>query len=88
MCLRRRAPVRVHRSAGVLQKAHYEQGEKKLRYAGLCKRLTKRRNSPATAWLADASAHPLQQALKGLERVCQLLRQMRRESRAMYGGGQ
>ncbi len=52
-----------------LQKERYEQGEKKLGYAGLCKLLTEWRNSPDTAWLADAPVHPLQQALKDLERA-------------------
>ena len=32
-----------------LQKARYEQGEKKLGYAGLCKLLTEWRNSAQTA---------------------------------------
>ena len=52
-----------------LQKERYEQGEKKLGYAGLCKLLTEWRNSPETTWLADAPVHPLQQALKDLERA-------------------
>ena len=52
-----------------LQKTRYEQGEKKLGYAGLCKELTAWRNSTETAWLADAPVHPLQQTLKDLERA-------------------
>ncbi|WP_348529977.1 transposase [Methylocaldum sp. RMAD-M] len=58
-----------------LQKRRYEQGEKKLGYAGLCKELTAWRNgtplpSGRTApWLADAPVHPLQQAFKDLERA-------------------
>ena len=47
----------------------YEQGEKKLRYAGLCKSLTAWRSAPDTLWLADAPVHPLQQSLKDLERA-------------------
>lgn len=43
-----------------LQKERYEQVEKKLGYAGLCKLLTEWRNSMDTAWLADAPVHPLQ----------------------------
>ncbi|NMG54774.1 RNA-guided endonuclease InsQ/TnpB family protein [Aromatoleum aromaticum] len=52
-----------------LQKERYEQGEKKLGYAGLCKRLTEWRNSTETVWLAASPVHPLQQALKDLERA-------------------
>ncbi|MBW6496079.1 MAG: helix-turn-helix domain-containing protein, partial [Burkholderiaceae bacterium] len=52
-----------------LQKARYEQGEKKLGYAGLCKLLTEWRNSAQTPWLKDALTHPLQQTLKDLERA-------------------
>ena len=59
----------VFNKALALQKALYEQGEKKLGYAGLCKQLTEWRNSPETAWLADAPVHPLQQTLKDLERA-------------------
>lgn len=59
----------VFNQALVLQKERYEQGEKKLGYAGLCKLLTEWRNSSETAWLADAPVHPLQQTLKDLERA-------------------
>lgn len=59
----------VGNKALALQKERDEQGEKKLGYAGLCKRLTEWRNSPETAWLADAPVHPLQQTLKDLERA-------------------
>ncbi|MDY7537895.1 transposase [Undibacterium sp. RTI2.1] len=52
-----------------MQKALYEQGERKLGYAGLCKSLTAWRSAPETLWLADAPVHPLQQALKDLERA-------------------
>ena len=66
----------VFNKALAMQKALYEQGEKKLGYAGLCKALTAWRNDQDTAWLADAPAHPLQQTLKDLERALrQLLRQ-------------
>jgi putative transposase len=47
----------------------YEQGEKKLGYAGLCKLLTEWRNGPEMPWLKDAPTHPLQQTLKDLERA-------------------
>ena len=59
----------VYNKALALQKERYEQGEKKLGYAGLCKLLTEWRNNADTAWLADAPVHPLQQALKDLERA-------------------
>lgn len=59
----------VFNKALALQKEHHEQGDKKLGYSGLCKRLTEWRNSPETAWLADAPVHPLQQSLKDLERA-------------------
>ena len=59
----------VFNKALVLQQARYEHGEKTLGYAGLCKLLTEWRNSTATAWLADAPVHPLQQTLKDLERA-------------------
>jgi putative transposase len=59
----------VYNEALALQKARYERGEKKLCYAGLCKLLTQWRKSARTPWLRDAPAHPLQQALKDLERA-------------------
>jgi putative transposase len=61
----------VFNKALALQKSGYEAGEKKLGYAELCKQLTKWRHDPETAWLADAPVHPLQQALKDLERAYQ-----------------
>jgi len=59
----------VFNKALALQKERYEQGEKKLGYAGLCKELTAWRNGTETPWLADAPVHPLQQTLKDLERA-------------------
>jgi putative transposase len=59
----------VYNEALALQKARYECGEKNLGYAGLCKLLTAWRNSAETPWLRDAPTHPLQQALKDLERA-------------------
>ena len=59
----------VFNKALAMQKERYEQGEKKLGYAGLCKLITEWRNSPETPWLADAPVHPLQQTLKDLERA-------------------
>jgi putative transposase len=59
----------VYNQALALQKERYERGEKKLGYAGLCKLLTEWRNSAETVWLAEVPVHPLQQALKDLERA-------------------
>jgi putative transposase len=59
----------VFNKALALQKERYEQGEKKLGYAGLCKELTNWRNGVETPWLAAAPVHPLQQTLKDLERA-------------------
>ncbi len=59
----------VFNKALALQKARYEQGERKLGYAGLCKELTAWRNGTETPWLKDAPVHPLQQTLKDLERA-------------------
>jgi putative transposase len=52
-----------------LQKTRFEAGETKLSYAGLCKLLTQWRSNAETSWLKDAPTHPLQQALKDLERA-------------------
>jgi putative transposase len=61
----------VFNQALALQQERYERGEKKLGYAGLCQLLTQWRNGTETPWLADAPTHPLQQALKDLERAYQ-----------------
>ena len=61
----------VFNKALALQQERYERGEKKLSYAGLCQWLTQWRNGTETPWLADAPTHPLQQALKDLERAYQ-----------------
>jgi putative transposase len=52
-----------------VQKARFDAGEKKLNYAELCKLLTQWRSETQTSWLKDAPTHPLQQALKDLERA-------------------
>ena len=59
----------VYNKALAMQQERYERGEKKLGYAGLCKQLTEWRNGTETPWLKDAPMHPLQQALKDLERA-------------------
>ncbi len=59
----------VFNKALTLQIERHEKGEKKLGYAGLCKLLTEWRSGIETPWLRDAPTHPLQQALKDLERA-------------------
>ena len=59
----------VFNEALALQKARHERREKRLGYAALCRQLTAWRHSPETPWLALAPVHPLQQALKDLERA-------------------
>ena len=59
----------VFNKALALQKERYGRGEKKLGYAGLCKELTTWRHGLDTPWLSGAPIHPLQQALKDLERA-------------------
>jgi putative transposase len=59
----------VFNRALALQRSRFEAGEKRLGYGGLCKVLTHWRHSSETPWLNDAPLHPLQQALKDLERA-------------------
>ncbi|WP_038168305.1 RNA-guided endonuclease TnpB family protein [Thiomonas sp. FB-Cd] len=65
----------VFNEALALQKTRHERGEQKLGYAGLCKELTAWRNGAplpsgrVAPWLAEAPIHPLQQALKDLDRA-------------------
>jgi len=59
----------VYNKGLALQKARFDAGEKTLGYAGLCKLLTQWRSETETVWLKDAPTHPLQQALKDLERA-------------------
>jgi putative transposase len=59
----------VYNEALIEQKVRYERGERRLGYAALCKQLTMWRNSAQTPWLKEAPTHPLQQALKDLERA-------------------
>lgn len=60
----------VYNQALGLQKERYQAGDKKLGYVEMCRQLTAWRNSPETPWLKDAPVHPLQQALKDLQRAC------------------
>ena len=65
----------VFNEALTLQKERYDQSQRRLGYAGLCKELTAWRNGAplpsgcTAAWLADAPVHPLQQTLQDLERA-------------------
>lgn len=59
----------VFNKALSLQKQRHETGEKKLSYAELCKLLTGWRNETDMPWLTEAPTHPLQQAVKDLERA-------------------
>lgn len=59
----------VYNRALALQTANHEAGNKFISYVALAKLLTAWRNSAETAWLAEAPAHPLQHALKDLERA-------------------
>ena len=59
----------VYNKALALQKANYEAGGKFIGYVTLAKSLTDWRNGPDTPWLKDAPCHPLQHALKDLERA-------------------
>ena len=59
----------VYNKALALQKANYEAGGKFIGYVAMAKHLTEWRNSTETPWLKDAPVHPLQHALKDLERA-------------------
>jgi putative transposase len=52
-----------------LEHERFERQEKHLGYAELCKELTSWRHAPGTEFLAAAPIHPLQQALKDLDRA-------------------
>jgi putative transposase len=59
----------VYNKALALQKTNYEAGGKFIGYVSLAKSLTDWRNGPDTPWLKKAPCHPLQHALKDLERA-------------------
>src|ERR1700722_13149429 len=59
----------VFNKALALQKAHYEAGGKFIGYVPMAKQLTEWRNDAETPWLNEAPVHPLQHALKDLERA-------------------
>ncbi|MCK9512866.1 MAG: transposase [Pigmentiphaga sp.] len=59
----------VYNKALALQKANHEAGGKFIGYVAMAKELTAWRNGRETPWLKDAPVHPLQHALKDLERA-------------------
>ena len=59
----------VFNKALALQREHYERGEKRLSYAGLCKILTEWKEQPEISWLCETPSQALQQSLKDLERA-------------------
>lgn len=59
----------VFNKALALQQANHEAGGKFINYVAMAKLLTAWRNSPETAWLSEAPVHPLQHALKDLEKA-------------------
>lgn len=61
----------VFNKALALQQANYESGGKFIGYVAMAKHLTEWRNGIETAWLKIAPVHPLQHALKDLDRAYQ-----------------
>jgi putative transposase len=61
----------VFNRALALQRAQYEAGGSYIGYVAMAKRLTQWRNGAETPWLKAAPVHPLQHALKDLERSYQ-----------------
>ncbi|AYQ42313.1 DNA-cytosine methyltransferase [Burkholderia aenigmatica] len=59
----------VYNKALALQKENYEAGGKFIGYVAMAKHLTEWRNGGETPWLKGAPVHPLQQALKDMERA-------------------
>ncbi|ABB06035.1 RNA-guided endonuclease InsQ/TnpB family protein [Burkholderia lata] len=59
----------VYNKALALQKGNYEAGGKFIGYVAMAKHLTEWRNGGETPWLKDAPVHPLQHALKDMERA-------------------
>lgn len=58
----------VYNKALALQQSNHQAGEKFIGYVAMAKRLTAWRNGSETPWLKEAPVHPLQHALKDLER--------------------
>ena len=61
----------VYNKALALQQANHEAGEKFIGYVAMAKHLTAWRNGTETPWLKDSPVHPLQHALKDLDKAYQ-----------------
>ena len=59
----------VYNKALALQRDNYAAGGKFISYVAMAKHLTAWRNGSETPWLKDSPVHPLQHALKDLERA-------------------
>jgi putative transposase len=59
----------VFNKALALQRSQHACGERFIGYLAMAKQLTEWRNGAETPWLKDAPVHPLQHALKDLERA-------------------
>jgi len=59
----------VFNRALALQRENHEAGNKFIGYVAMAKLLTEWRHAAGTDWLSDAPVHPLQHALKDLERA-------------------
>jgi putative transposase len=59
----------VFNKALTIQKENYEAGNTFIGYVPMAKQLTEWRNSAETPWLKEAPCHPLQHALKDLDRA-------------------
>ncbi|MGZ9188327.1 MAG: RNA-guided endonuclease InsQ/TnpB family protein [Candidatus Binatia bacterium] len=59
----------VYNKALAMQKENHEAGNKFIGYVAMAKHLTEWRNGPDTPWLKEAPCHPLQHALKDLEKA-------------------
>src|SRR5450759_2950139 len=59
----------VFNKALALQKENHEAGHKFIAYVAMAKLLTGWRNGVDTPWLKDAPCHPLQHALKDMEKA-------------------
>jgi putative transposase len=59
----------VYNKALAMQKENHEAGNRFIGYVAMAKHLTGWRNGAETPWLKDAPCHPLQHALKDLEKA-------------------
>ena len=59
----------VYNKALAMQQANHESGNKYINYVGMAKHLTEWRHGIETPWLKAAPCHPLQHALKDLDKA-------------------